>query len=161
MQATEVTKIRNRVTAARAKLLAAVEGLDDAAWEWQPGDGRWSIRLTLAHVGSSQWDHLRIARRLLAGESIDISDFDLDAWNATKVAERGDWRLPRVLADLEAGHQEALAFLDSLDPAQLSARGIHPALGEVTVSQVLRVLAMHDGLHRRDIVQLRQEMARR
>jgi hypothetical protein len=37
----EVQKIKDRLVAARSKLLAAVAGLDEAKWDWPPGDGRW------------------------------------------------------------------------------------------------------------------------
>ena len=151
-------KIEDRLMAARARLLAAVEGLDGAAWEWRPGDGRWSVRLTLAHVGAAQWSHLEVARRFAAGETVEIPDFDLDAWNASMVAGRADWPVDRVMADLEAAHQATLAFLGSLDAEQLAIKGSHPALGEMSVGQVLRVIALHDNMHRRDIIRLRDEM---
>ena len=144
--------------AARKKLLGAVDGLDADAWEWLPGDGRWSVRLTLAHVGSAQWSHLEAARRLAAGHSLDIPGFELDAWNAAAVAERTGWTVDQILADLDAAQAETLAFLDGLGAEQLGLTGRHPALGEVTVAQVLRVISVHDGLHRRDVLKLWKEM---
>lgn len=143
---------------ARAKLLSAVDGLDGVAWDWRPADGRWSVRQTLAHVGSAQWDHLQVAHGLIAGEPTDLANFELDAWNAAQVAKRAGWSVARVLADLEAAQQETIHFLASLDAEMLSITGTHPALGEVSVGQVLRVIALHDTLHRRDVVQLLREM---
>ena len=154
----EITKIEGKVTAARARLLAAVEGLGESEWDWQPRDGRWSVRLTLAHVGSAQWSHLEVADRLVAGEAVDIPGFDLDAWNVGAVLKRADWPVSQVLADLDAAHQETLAFLGRLDPEKLSVTGTHPALGEVTVAQVLRIIPIHDNMHRRDVLGLLAEM---
>ena len=158
MQAEEITKLKDRIRAARVKLLAAVDDLDDAAWEWRPEDGRWSVRLTLAHVGSAQWDHLEVVKRLLAGQPATMPDFDLDAWNAASVAKRDDWPPARILADLETAQQETMACLDTLDGGRLLVTGTHPALGGVTVAQVLRIIALHDGVHRRDVLQLLREM---
>lgn len=158
MQTDETNKIEARIKDSRAKLLATVDGLDEAAWEWQPDDGRWSVRLTLAHVGSAQWSHLQVAKRLVAGESLDIPGFDLDAWNDTHVAQRADWSVEQVLADLDAAQQATLAFLPGLDAEQLTRTGAHPALGTVSVSQVLRVISVHDGMHRRDLLNLLREM---
>ena len=158
MQTDEIRKIRERITRARALLLAAVEKLDPSSWEWQPGDGRWSIRLVLAHVGSSQWSHLEVARRVTAGEQTGIPDFDLDTWNIAHVAERADWPVERILDDLETAQRETLAFLDGIDAETLAATGSHPALGHVTVGQALRIIAVHDGMHRRDILKLLGEM---
>ena len=41
----ELSKIEARIVASRAKLLAAVEGIDKGAWEWLPDEDRWSVRL--------------------------------------------------------------------------------------------------------------------
>jgi hypothetical protein len=151
-------QIGTRLATARSKLLAALCGLEAVAWDWDPGDGRWSVRLTLAHVGSAQRSHLAIARRLASGQAVELPGFDLDAWNAAEVEKRADWSVGEVLADLELGHQEAMQFLESLDLGQLAISGHHPALGMVSVEQVLRVIAVHDKLHLRDIHQLILEM---
>jgi len=155
----EIQQIEAKLEAARSKLLATVEGLDDDAWRWQPGDGRWSVRLTLAHVGSAHWSHLDVARSLVAGEAIDIPGFELNEWNEARVAERADWSADRVLADLQAAQQATFAFLAELDPEKLAMRGTHPALGKVSVDQLLRIIALHDSMHRRDILNLLSEMS--
>lgn len=154
----EIQKIESRLTAARSKLLAAVDGLDQAQWDWRPDDECWSVRLTLAHVGAAQWSHLQWARRVAAGETVEIPGFDLDAWNQAAVAKRAEWPLEQVLADLDAAQQATFDFLAGLDAKGLAATGSHPALGEMSVGQVLRVIGLHDNLHRRDVVQLRREM---
>jgi uncharacterized damage-inducible protein DinB len=158
MQADEKKKIAERITSARAKLLAAVEGLDAAAWEWRPDDGRWSVRQTLAHASEAQWSHLEVARRAVAGEPTDLPGFDLDAWNAAAVAERAEWPVDRILADLDAAQKATLAFLEELDAEQLDVTESHPALGEMSVGHALRIIAVHDGMHRRDIANLLEEM---
>jgi hypothetical protein len=91
MYADEIAKIKDSIVAARAKLLATTDDLDKGAWEWRPGDGRWSIQMTLAHVGRAQWGHVEVARRLVAGRLLELSNFDLDAWNTAEVAKRADW----------------------------------------------------------------------
>ena len=154
----EVQKIKDKLTAARGRLLAAVDGLDGALWDWQPADGRWSVRLTLAHVGSAQWSHLEVARRLASGKTVELPGFNLDAWNEAQVAERANWSVDQVLADLEAAQQASFAFLDGLDAETLARTGTHPALGEMNVGQVIRVIGLHDNLHRRDLLRLLEEM---
>jgi uncharacterized damage-inducible protein DinB len=158
MQMGEIEKIESKVVAGRARLLASVEGLDGTEWDWQPGDGRWSVRLTLAHLGSAQKSHLEVAERLISGETLDMPEFELDTWNEASVAERAHWSVSQILADLDAAQQETLAFLRDLNPHKLSISGLHPALGEVSVGQVLRIIPIHDNMHRRDILGLLAEM---
>jgi hypothetical protein len=95
------------------------------------------------------------------GESVDIPGFDLDGWNASQIEERDDWTIDRILQSLEAGQREAFAFLGELDDERLAIAGSHPALGKATVSQVLRIIALHDEIHRRDIAKLKAEMGER
>ena len=154
----EIRQIEERLSSARSKLLATVEGLDEAAWDWQPGDGRWTVRLTLAHVGSAHWSHLYVARSVVAGKTINLPGFELDEWNEARVAERANWSPAQILADLQAAQEATFAFVARLDAEDLDARGGHPALGEVSAGQVLRVIALHDSLHRRDILKLLREM---
>jgi hypothetical protein len=154
----EIQQIEKRLESARVKLLASVEGLDEVAWDWQPAGERWSVRLTLAHVGSAHWSHLEVARRIAEGKTVELSGFELDEWNEARVAERTDWTREQVLADLQAAQQATAVFVAGLEPETLEIRGEHPALGEVNVGQALRVIALHDGLHRRDILKLRREM---
>ncbi len=159
MQRDETQEIKDKMAAARAKLLAAVDGLTEAQWNWQPDDGRWSVRLTLAHVGAAQWDHLEVVRRLVAGQTVDLPGFELDAWNAARVAERADWSVDEVLVDLEAAQRATFAFLDGLEAEKLASTGLHPALGQIRAGQILRILAVHDSMHRRDVLTLLDEMA--
>ena len=161
MMATDETqKIEGKILTGRSRLLATAEGLDKEGWEWQPDDDTWSVRMTLAHVGSAQWDHLQVVRRLIAGEPTNLPDFDLDTWNAAAVARRAEWPVEQVLADLEAAQEATLALLGNLDDEALAITGTHPALGEVSVQQVLRIIPLHDSMHRREILKLRKEMGK-
>jgi len=63
-----------------------------------------------------------------------------------------------ILSDRRRARPEALTFLEGLDAEDLAVTGSHRALGEVSVGQVLRIIALHDGMHRRDIARLREEM---
>jgi hypothetical protein len=154
----ETKKIEDKILAARTRLLAAAEGLDSQGWEWRPDEDTWSVRLTLAHVGSAHWDHLQVARRLIAGEPTDLPDFDLDSWNAAAVEQRAAWTVDQVLADLDAAQEATLDLLHSLEEGALDLTGAHPAWGETSLRQVLRIIPLHDSMHRRDILKLRKAM---
>lgn len=158
MPADEIGKIKEKVTASRARLLAEVAGLQEPQWGWRPAHDRWSARQTLSHVGSAERSHLRVAHSILSGTAIDLPGFDLNTWNAGQVAKRDGWALDKVLAELHGAHEETLAFLEDLDAEKLTMAGTHPALGKVSVGLVLRIVALHDSMHRRDIARLRSEI---
>jgi hypothetical protein len=154
----KIQRIQSKLGQTRARLLTVVEGLAAECWDWRPQDGRWSARLTLAHVGSAQWDHLEVARRMVAGEPTAVPNFDLDTWNNARVGERSHWSVEQVLADLEAAQRATIGFLESISDADLATAGTHPVLGETSVGQVIRLIPLHDNLHRRDLLRLVQEM---
>jgi hypothetical protein len=160
MATIEIKKIEDKILTARTRLLAAVEGLDSQGWEWRPDDNSWSVRLTLAHVGSAQWDHLQVARRLIAGEPTDLPDFDLDTWNAAAVEQRAVWTVDQVLDDLDAAQKATLDLLHHLEDETLDVAGTHPAWGETSLRQVLRIIPLHDSMHCRDILKLRKAMGK-
>ncbi|MFB0533819.1 MAG: DinB family protein, partial [Anaerolineae bacterium] len=66
-----------KLAATREEILQTVEGLDEKALTWQPGDGRWSIKETLAHLASAEGSHRQVAQDIAAGQTVDVPDFDL------------------------------------------------------------------------------------
>ena len=63
-----------------------------------------------------------------------------------------------LLADLDAAQEATLDLLHSLEDETLAMTGTHPAWGEVSLRQVLRIIPLHDSMHRRDILKLRKAM---
>jgi uncharacterized damage-inducible protein DinB len=146
----------DKLAAARGEILQTIEGLDEGALTWQPGDGRWSIRETLAHLVSSEQSHRQVAQAIAAGQTVDLPDFDLDAWNAAQVAKRRQQSMDEILEEMAAERQRTLSALQDLNGA-LDCQGLHPALGETTVLKVFRIIPIHERWHLKDIRQLLEE----
>jgi len=79
--------VLEHLASARAALLAAIEGLNEAELTTLPVAGVWTIRDILAHVsGWVTWDLTGI-RGILAGERPDFSAIqDVDDFNARHYA---------------------------------------------------------------------------
>lgn len=152
-------KLRQRLIEERAALLAEIEGLtEDEAARIPPGS-EWSIKDVLAHLSSAEGAAIDFIRcmveedrpRQVPPELV----FDLDRWNASQVRKRREWSLPRVLDELRTQREALLRSMDELTDEQLSRRGIHAAWGEVSVADQLRILHLHDQMHRKMITQLK------
>ncbi len=147
----------DKLAATRQEMLQTIEGLDKGALTWQPGDGRWSIKETLAHLASAEGSHRQVAQAIAAGQAVDLADFDLDTWNAAQVAKRRQRSIDEILEEMAAERQRTLSALQDLEDEALDGQGLHPALGETTVLKVFRIIPIHERWHLKDIKQLLEE----
>ena len=147
-------KILPKMEETRAELLSFVEGLDRAALTWRPPDGGWSMRDNLAHLADAERAHRRFVGAVLGGRSTRLEGFDLDRWNAEHVGRRAGQSLDEIVADMRAQRQETLAFIAALPEDAWDEQGDHPALGRVSVHQVIRVIGVHERMHLKEMLRL-------
>jgi uncharacterized damage-inducible protein DinB len=141
----------DKLAKSREKLLAAVSALPEETLDLHSADG-WTIRETLTHLVNSEEDHCRVIAAVVRGEAHRLpSNFDLNQHNAARLAERGHLTRAELFKALDTQRQRTVALFNSLGEDQMALVGTHPALGETTVSNVFRVLAMHEQMHTRDI----------
>lgn len=111
------------------------------------GEKTWSARDVAGHLIHCEIDDwMPRARRILAErESRDFDPFD--RWGHVRWVEGKT--LPQLLDELAARRLENLRELKGwqLSAADLEKRGRHPALGAVTLSQLLATWAAHDLNH--------------
>ncbi len=124
--------------------------LRDLPEEWthrNEGPGTWSAYDIVGHlIHGEKTDWIPRTRRVLEfGESKPFDKFD-------RLAQERDSKgktLPQLLDEFARLRAEALADLKKLNlqPADLSKRGMHQALGSVTLSELLASWAAHDLSH--------------
>lgn len=128
-----------------AALDALLRGLPDSWTMRDEGDGTWSAFDIVGHlIHGERTDWMARTRLILEhGESRPFERFD-------RLAQQGNTQpLPELLdtfARLRAGNLRDLRALN-LQPADLERRGVHPAFGPVTLSQLLATWAAHDLTH--------------
>jgi uncharacterized damage-inducible protein DinB len=143
--------VLEKMARSREKLLALVSDLSEETLDRRLADG-WTIRETLTHLINSEEDHCQVIAVVAQGETQRLpSDFDLDQHNAGRLAERGRRARAEILAALDQQRQRTVALFNRLSEEQRALVGQHPALGEIAIGDVFRVIAMHDQIHTRDI----------
>jgi hypothetical protein len=107
--------VLDHLAGAQAALLGAIEGLTEAEMTSMPVAGEWTIRDVLAHVsGWAAWD-LAGVEGALVGQHPDFSAIqEVDTFNARLVAERREWTLGRILAEMADAHAGLEGFLASM-----------------------------------------------
>src|SRR6185503_12161827 len=111
------------------------------------GEGTWSAFDVVGHlIHGEKTDWLPRARMILeSGDTRAFEPFDRLA-QARDSAGKSLGELLDELARLRAENLAQLRALN-LQPSDLDRRGRHPALGEVTLSQLLATWAAHDLTH--------------
>ena len=138
---TDTVDLLRRTPVVLTALLVGAPGdwLDtpDTADGWRPRD-------VVGHLISAELDDWipRAERILEDGTSKAFDPFDRHA----HIERDADVPLDRLVARFAELRAQKLARLDELisDPADLDRRGLHPALGEVTLRELLATWAIHD-----------------
>ena len=151
---TPADKILPKMFSTRDELMALVKDLDQAALTWRPSEGAWSIRDNLAHLVDAERAHRRFVEVVLEGRSIHLEGFDLDRWNQEHVTRRAEQSIDDILDALRVERQKTLAFISTIPPDSWEQRGDHPALGDVSVRQVIKVIGVHERMHLKEIRKL-------
>lgn len=128
-------------------LVALLHGLPDMWVRSNEGEGTWSAFDIVGHlICAERTDWMPRVRILLAsGESRPFDPFDRFA----HFEENQGKSLDQLLDEFGRLRTENLAALQelSLNPEDLARRGLHPALGPVTLAELLATWAVHDLTH--------------
>lgn len=132
--------------------------LDEAWLEAREAPDAWTPREVVGHlVHGEETDWIPRARRLLEhGERLAFEPFDRTA----QERRFADWSVLRLLERFARLRSENLAALRELPPSpeNLARTGTHPALGRVTLDQLLCTWVVHDQAH---VAQIARALARR
>jgi hypothetical protein len=130
-----------------AALNALLRDLPETWTRRNEGDHTWNAFEVVGHLVNSERNNwIPRARMVLEfGESRAFEPFDREA----QLRDNQSKSVGELLDDFARLRSENLALLQamSLRPEELDRRGRHPALGVVTLSQLLATWAAHDLTH--------------
>ncbi len=130
-----------------AALHALLDGLAAERAHARPAPGTWSVFDVVGHLTWGELDDwLPRARHLLEhGRERPFAPFDREAMFARDAGKT----LPQVLDEFAAARAVSLAELTALrlDARALARQGEHPALGTVTLANLLATWLVHDHAH--------------
>jgi uncharacterized damage-inducible protein DinB len=126
-----------------ASLTALLAGLPDGWLRATEGGGTWSPYDVVGHlIHGERADWIPRARHILSGETQPFEPFD----RAAQFAESRGQSVEELLATFAELRRENIAALVgmNLTGADMSRKGLHPELGEVTLGQLLATWVVHD-----------------
>ncbi|HEY7094788.1 MAG TPA: DinB family protein [Ktedonobacterales bacterium] len=137
-----------------ATLTALLRGLPEVWTKSNAGPDTWSAYDVVGHLlHAEETDWIPRARIILEhGEARSFDSFDRTAM----FEKYQNYSLDQLLAAFEQARAQSLVMLDRwrLTPEQLALKGTHPALGAVTLSQLLATWVVHDLNHIGQIVEV-------
>lgn len=134
-------------------LRTAVEDMEPEELREPEGPGRWSVLDVVRHLADSELVYRYRMRMIVAQPGSAIPAYDQDAW-ASGLAYRED-DLEETLTELEALRRADLRWIRGLDEEELERYGEHAERGRESVRDIVRLLAAHDLVHRRQIERVR------
>ena len=130
-----------------AALDALLRGLPERWTETNEGGETWSVSTVIAHlIHCEHEDWMPRARHILLGDETEpFPPFDREG----RLRYKRNKTLPQLLDEFARLRRENLTELRALNlrPQDLARPGRHPALGVVTLSELLATWAAHDLTH--------------
>ena len=128
---------------------AMLRGLPEEWTRANEGDGTWSAFDVVVHlINCERTDWIPRARTILESKDGEVREFPaFDRWGG--IRESQEKPLAELLDTFTRERAENLRKVREwgLSSKQLAMRGKHPALGEVTLSQLMATWAAHDLNH--------------
>jgi hypothetical protein len=139
--------------AVMAELVPALEqrlhGVPDAVLRRPESPGKWSVVEVLQHLADVELVYGLRGRLVLAEERPTIVGFDQDRW--ASLFRYHEAAAERALEQLRELRSANLALWRTLGPEERARIGLHTERGEESMELMLKMMAAHDLVHRRQI----------
>jgi len=130
-----------RYAAGPARLAEALAKVPEAARQWRPAPGKWSVHEIVCHCADSETSGSLRIRLLLAESEPTILGYDQDAW-----ATRLDYHahpLEPAFRTVEAVRANTAALLRRVPAEAWSREGRHTESGRYTAEDWLTIYSEH------------------
>ena len=124
---------------------ARLKGIDESVLSKRPGEGAWSVKEILGHLGDSEWVYGYRMRMMLSHDAPEIAGYDQDVMVAGMA--HNDRPISMLLEELRRLRGLNLdLYMRTKGPAW-ERYGIHSERGEESVGLSIELLAGHDLRH--------------
>lgn len=134
----------------------SVAGVPKAKLRVPEAPGKWSLLQVLGHLVDTEIVYGYRVRLVLAEDEPRLPGYDQDRWAVRWSA--GNVEADALLADLGYLRRMNLRLYRSLGEGELERWGEHSERGAESVQKILRLLAAHDLVHRRQMKRIRRHL---
>jgi hypothetical protein len=126
-----------------------IHDVPESALRQPEAPGKWSVVEVVLHLADTEMMYGVRGRLVLSEDRPIIVGYDQDRWAA--LFRYREAPLELALAQLRVLRQANLAVWRAAGPAELARVGLHSERGEESFGLMLRMMAGHDLVHRRQI----------
>lgn len=149
----ELESILPKMESTHAKFKAFIDGLDGDAVQQPSAGNPWNPREIVGHLLDAERAHRRFIEAVASGNPpAKVENFDLNAWNAARVAKRANQSVAELMAAYDEERAATIAVLKALPDDAWAKAGDHAALGHVTVEYVARIIGLHERSHLQEMM---------
>jgi hypothetical protein len=129
------------------------EALPEETWRTLVySDGaQWDARETLAHLIQAEASLRALFEQVTAGGEVAPVDFDIERFNLEHTGRLAQLSRDELLQRYAEERVATVAFASGLTNEQLAMRGRHPAMGDSSIEDMLKMIYLHNSMHVRDI----------
>jgi hypothetical protein len=138
------------------KVVAYFSTLTDEQWQTEVyTEGEiWTIRNVLAHFVTSERGLLILFERIRQGGPGAADDFSIDRYNASQQRKTRSLTAQELLEQYTQVRADAVEWVSGLSEEDLVIEGRHPFLGQVPLTEMIKMLYLHNQIHFRDFRKL-------
>jgi hypothetical protein len=146
-----VAALRSELQESRARVLAALGGLEEEQFRFTPPGETWSIAAHLAHLLRTERLFAERALAALGEEEPRIASTRIDNERDPELA--ATLAVPQIIHGLQAARRLLGGALDAGD-ASLERAVIHERLGRMTIEQIAVKISGHEREHAAEVERL-------
>lgn len=145
MPGAEHANLLERLKTTARDLVSLTSGVSRSRMDARPGPRDWSAAMVLSHLADAELVYGMRLKLILSEDRPHISPFDENAW--VERSARLEEDMKDVLARWRVLREHNVRLLESLDDAEWRRAGVHSQRGELSIRQVVALLAEHDRGH--------------
>ena len=111
----------------------------------------WKVRDIFEHLCISEHTLRRLFEQIVATGQGVAEDFDVNAFNQGKTGRFASLSRDELFKLYADTREKTIAFTRGLSDEQLTLRARHPAIGESSLEEQIKLIYLHHQMHMRDV----------
>lgn len=142
----QIDELTTKMAEERAKLLATLESMDEAALQSSPVDGEWNGKQQMSHLCEMESAYRAWVQRAIEEDGASVDGVYGDP-PAIRLEDANNHSGARHIAEMRRQRAETMRLIEALTPEDYERTATSKMFGTLTVMQWLRSYYRHDRMH--------------